>query len=304
MYQEAGITKKLPKNFGKNLSYPQESLSCPSEIFSFAEDPPFIKEDIKRMIQTLPKGKSLGFDVLAAVYAYIAYDEDHVATIWLYGNVVNGKKYKTAITFTSGYAYYVMYMELPIFITFSICTLLQRYGLFLLKYKKLLQITNFSSMSPNLMKLIDEYNKIENNMCLLKNTLSRPLFIMLLICFLNMYTALSAGIQVQHPSHALVELVSNTITGVLILFFLTWFSVRIPEYLLEIKCIIGTLIDRLDFNGSNGLKEMLRLYRIDKKKVIHLSACEIIQFRRGIFLSAFGVLFTYGLLISNVKLGS
>ncbi|GIX73460.1 hypothetical protein CEXT_89561 [Caerostris extrusa] len=108
--------------------------------------------------------------VLAAVYAYIAYEEEHVATIWLYGNVVNGKKYKAAVTFTSGYTYYVMYTELPIFITFSICTLLQRYGSFLLKYKKLLQITNFSAMSANLMKLIDEYNKIENNMCLLKHT--------------------------------------------------------------------------------------------------------------------------------------
>ncbi|GIX92772.1 hypothetical protein CDAR_321311, partial [Caerostris darwini] len=41
---------------------PQESPSSLPETYSFAKDPPFTKEEIKRVIQTLPKGKAPGFD--------------------------------------------------------------------------------------------------------------------------------------------------------------------------------------------------------------------------------------------------
>ncbi|GIY63976.1 hypothetical protein CDAR_20161 [Caerostris darwini] len=41
---------------------PQESPSCLPETYSFAKDPLFTKEEIKRMIQTLPKGKAPVFD--------------------------------------------------------------------------------------------------------------------------------------------------------------------------------------------------------------------------------------------------
>ncbi|GIY46667.1 hypothetical protein CDAR_180511 [Caerostris darwini] len=41
---------------------PRESSSSLPETYSFAKDSSFTKEEIKRVIQTLPKGKAPGFD--------------------------------------------------------------------------------------------------------------------------------------------------------------------------------------------------------------------------------------------------
>ncbi|GIY62814.1 uncharacterized protein CDAR_3741 [Caerostris darwini] len=60
----SGNSKAIAKKLLEKI-YPfsvQESSSSLPETHSFAIDPPFTKEEIKRVIQTLPKGKAPGFD--------------------------------------------------------------------------------------------------------------------------------------------------------------------------------------------------------------------------------------------------
>ncbi|GIY57505.1 putative RNA-directed DNA polymerase from transposon X-element [Caerostris darwini] len=52
---------------------PQETPSLP-ETYSFAKDPSFTKEEIKRVIQTLPKGKAPGFDGIDNQVVHIIND--------------------------------------------------------------------------------------------------------------------------------------------------------------------------------------------------------------------------------------
>ncbi|GIY67642.1 uncharacterized protein CDAR_29551 [Caerostris darwini] len=56
----SGNNKEIAKKLLEKIYpfSPQESSSSLPETYSFGKDPPFTKEEIKRMIQTLPKGKA------------------------------------------------------------------------------------------------------------------------------------------------------------------------------------------------------------------------------------------------------
>ncbi|GBO45833.1 hypothetical protein AVEN_41516-1 [Araneus ventricosus] len=146
-----------------------------------------------------------------------------------------------------------------------------------------------------------DYNIIEENVRLLKLILSTPLFVILLGSFFNLYVVLAYSRYEEVPSCMIVELVVNAFTGVGIISFLIICSSKIPENMLKIKETASLLIDKYQLNIMNKGKAICILDRIEKKNVIYLSACGMIDFKKSLLLTAFGSLFTYGLLILNLE---
>ncbi|GIY69702.1 uncharacterized protein CDAR_219891 [Caerostris darwini] len=147
-------------------------------------------------------------------------------------------------------------------------------------------------MSANFDSIAKSYHTIEEKMIRLRDTLSTSMFIILLICFLNVYNALSTGLFPQQSRYSRIELTITTCLSVVIVLLLNYFCVNVSEYMLELKTSIGSLIDKCNFNDLRSVKKMFLLYRIEKKDVIYLTACGAIQFKRGFFLSFMGALFT------------
>ncbi|GBO28955.1 hypothetical protein AVEN_220796-1 [Araneus ventricosus] len=221
---------------------------------------------------------------------------------WTFVYRIENNIIRKFVDFICAYAYYSTYMELPLFIALSISVLIHQYGVLLLEYKKDLISNNFPRTPVYYSKIAKEYNKIEEDVIFLKETLSVPLFFSLLLSVLHLYTALSSISQLEIPLHSVMELCNNAITGAAVLFSLAYFSCKIPEYMSEIKTSIGSLIDKHEFNHSNGVKDLLILHRIQRKETIYLSACDAIYFKRNFLLSVYGALLIFVLLISNLRM--
>ncbi|GBO28956.1 hypothetical protein AVEN_220797-1 [Araneus ventricosus] len=243
---------------------------------------------------------SIYFVFLAAVNAFLLYEMSSV--IWTYGCGIQSNIVRTFVDFICTYAYYSIYMELPLFMALSISVLIHQYGVLLLEYKKDLNSPNFTRTLVTYSKIVKVYNKVEEDVIFLKDVLSTPLFFSFLLSIFHLYTALSSIFQLEIPLHSVMELCNNAITGSAVLSSLAYFSCKIPDYLSEIQTTIGSLIDKHEFKHNNAVKDLLILYRVEKKETIYLSACGAIYFKRGFLLSVYGALFTYGTLISGLKI--
>ncbi|GFT11318.1 uncharacterized protein TNCV_1144141 [Trichonephila clavipes] len=239
--------------------------------------------------------------LLAVLYVYLTRDEKGVTEFWTLGYEFQEKRFGMIINFIGEYSYFAVYVEYPCLCTLSVCVLVHRYGLLLLQFDEGLRKMEFSMFSTKCFRIVNRYTEIEKKILLLKDTLSAPMFIMLLGSFFNIYTALSNTLQEEVPSYDWIELGSNASTGTIIIFSLTFCCSRIPENMLKIKTSLGLLIDKHQFKYRNGNEELKCLKRIEKKDVIYMSAGDVVDFRISFLLTAFGSLLTYSILIVNLN---
>ncbi|GFY64001.1 uncharacterized protein TNIN_415081 [Trichonephila inaurata madagascariensis] len=207
--------------------------------------------------------------------------------------------YAIPVSFIGGYTYYKMFIETPLLIAFSICLLLHHYGLLLLQFNNSLKSVDLSTVSSRCLEISNTYNRIEEKLRILIETLSAPLFIILLISFLNLYAALVFYLQVDVPSLLLPEIYISASVGAAIICSLTLCCSKIPKYILEIKTTAGLLIYKCVTEDLISEKEIQILRVIEKSDVLYLSACGMVQFQKSLLLSSFGTFFTYALLIEN-----
>ncbi|GFY67213.1 uncharacterized protein TNIN_432601 [Trichonephila inaurata madagascariensis] len=148
-------------------------------------------------------------------------------------------------------------------------------------------------------EILNAYNCIESKIQLLKDTLSVPLLMILLSAFLNFYTSLSNYYLPDVPPQFVLEAVCNAFTGVVIIAPLTMCLSSVPENMMKIKATFGLLIEKYQLKMKGG-KEIYFLERLEEKDVIYFSACDIVFFKKSFLLTAFGTVFTYGLIIVNL----
>ncbi|GFR17005.1 uncharacterized protein TNCT_415481 [Trichonephila clavata] len=239
--------------------------------------------------------------LLAVLYVYLTRDEEGVIEYWAMGYEFQEKRCGMITTFIGVYSYFAVYVEYPCLCTLSVCVLVHRYVLLLFQFDESLRKMEFSMFPTKCFRVVNKYTEIEKKILLLKDTLSAPMFIMLLGSFFNIYTALSNTLKDDVPSYYWIELGSNASTGTVIIFSLTFCCSRIPENMLKIKTTLGSLIDKHQFKYQNGNEEMKCLKRVEKKDVIYMSAGDVVDFRISFLLTAFGTLLTYSILIVNLN---
>ncbi|GFT11275.1 uncharacterized protein TNCV_1143891 [Trichonephila clavipes] len=83
--------------------------------------------------------------------------------------------------------------------------------------------------------------------------------------------------------------------------FVTLFNAKIPECMMGIKTTVAFLRDKYEFSTTSKVKEMIVFNRIIKKDIVYLSAGGIVDFKKSFLVTAFGALFTYGVLIIGFK---
>ncbi|GFY67212.1 uncharacterized protein TNIN_432591 [Trichonephila inaurata madagascariensis] len=237
-----------------------------------------------------------GVSLLCVAYG----NEDEFQDLRRNSFYVKDKKYARLILFTVNYTYSTLYMQYPCIFVLSICVLVHRYGTVLLEFNNDLSKIDFDKIPRIYIEIANAYNCIERKIRLLKDTLSAPLFILLSSAFLNFYTSLSNYYQPEVPPQFILEAVCNAFTGVVIITSLTVCLSKIPENMVKIKATIGSLIEKYQWK-MNGGKEIYFLERLEKRDIVYFSACDIVYFKKSFLLTAFGAVFTYGLIIVNLK---
>ncbi|GIY78314.1 uncharacterized protein CDAR_2351 [Caerostris darwini] len=123
-----------------------------------------------------------------------------------------------------------------------------------------------------------------------------------MISFLYLYTVIEHVLNdnIFEQITFIVDLGSQGVTGFLILVSITVCSSKIPEQMLDIKNTVGYIIEKYQLENVRDRKVLFFLKRVEQK-VVYLTALGVVDFERSFLLSAFGVLFTYGILISNLR---
>ncbi|GFY74300.1 uncharacterized protein TNIN_488991 [Trichonephila inaurata madagascariensis] len=144
--------------------------------------------------------------LLAVLYVYLTRDEEGITEFWTLGYEFQEKRFGMIINFIGEYSYFAVYVEYPCLCTLSACVLVHRYGLLLFQFDEGLRKMELSMFSTKCFRVVNRYTEIEKKILLLKDTLSAPMFIMLLGSFFNIYTALSNTLQEEVPSYYWIEL--------------------------------------------------------------------------------------------------
>ncbi|GFQ83073.1 uncharacterized protein TNCT_193751 [Trichonephila clavata] len=239
--------------------------------------------------------------VLAGTYATIGYKEKKISRFWTFGYVTQDPKHRILMDIAFLYIYFTVYLEYPCLIAFSLYVLIRNYGKFLLKISESLRNTTPITATEQYVNIFSDYNSVEKKIHLLKGTLLTPLLLILSVCFCNLYTTLSFAIHWQPSLQHILVTCSNVCTGIVIIFSLTLISDRIPEYISEIKTTTGFLIDNYNHHRLKELETIVVLKKFKKKEVVYLTAGGVVYLKRSFILSAFGALFTYGLLVMNLN---
>ncbi|GFQ83060.1 uncharacterized protein TNCT_193691 [Trichonephila clavata] len=262
---------------------------------------PSVDKNYHRWINIFVLGNVIATILFAVVFACFTQGVDGAAEFWTLGSKFSNKKYETILNFIGGYAYYLVYSEYPISFTLSTCKLVYRYGLVLQQYNEDIKNLNYSSITAKCFEIANRYTAIEQNIHLLKDTLSFSLFLMLVSGFFNIYTALSYILTYDVPLHICAELSSNACTGAMIIILLTIYCSRIPEYMMAIKGSVGSVIDKNQMHNLNLVGEVRFLTRIENKDIVYLSAGGMINFTKSFLLPAFGTILTYSILIVKLE---
>ncbi|GFR07646.1 uncharacterized protein TNCT_554981 [Trichonephila clavata] len=239
--------------------------------------------------------------LLAGTYAYFDYRENKMNRFWTFGHTTQDSKHRILLDFVFLYIYFTVYLEYPCLIAFSLFLLIYNYGKFLLRISENIKITSPITTTEQYVKILSDYNSVEKKIHLLKGTLSIPLLLILSVCFCSQYTALSFGVHGRPSLQHILVTCSNVCTGIVIIFSLALISDTIPEYMLEIKTTAGFLIDNCNYHSLNELEKIMLLKKFKKKETIYLTAGGVVYLKKSFILSAFGAIFTYGLLVLNLK---
>ncbi|GBN58832.1 hypothetical protein AVEN_122493-1 [Araneus ventricosus] len=241
--------------------------------------------------------------VLVTIHGYLCFEAKDSEIYWTYRQKIDKNKYRFVVGWFGTYAFHVVCMEYPCIITFSMSILMQQCEGILLQFQKNIKNAKFSTPAQYY-RMLNDYNTIEDKILLLQAIMSKPLFLILSIGFLSFYSSFMAFFLVEYDAYDLTEVVSNCFTATTIIVSVTIYRSRIPERILEIKRTIRSVIDEQKAANQMIEREISALVRIEQKEVVHLTACGLVYLERTFLLSAFGTVFTYGLLISNLKFTS
>ncbi|GFR18894.1 hypothetical protein TNCT_276471 [Trichonephila clavata] len=115
----------------------------------------------------------------------------------------------------------------------------------------------FAAIPEDVMKLRNDYNNIERKPYILKDTLSVPLFVILLISFCDLYVDLFTVSYKRVSMFFLMQLGCNVLLGVATILFVTLFNAKIPECVIRIKTAVAFLRDKYEFDSASRGKEII-----------------------------------------------
>ncbi|GBN89839.1 hypothetical protein AVEN_41986-1 [Araneus ventricosus] len=240
--------------------------------------------------------------VLLFLVAFQVYHLPEMTSMfWSFGYLFKEREYQIAVSVMGEFMYYTVFFEFPCITTLSYCLLIKQCVFPLSQFKTNLKGLHSDMLSQKCFKILKAYNVLEENIRLLKQLLSTPLFAILLSCSMNLYGALDLSLGKEIPSSLLAKyFIDASIHSIAIVSLITYSS-EIPEAIQQIKETAGLLIEKNHLSTMSRGIELSYLERLEKKEEIFLSAGGMVDLKKSLLLSIAGAFLTYGFLIISLE---
>ncbi|GFY60342.1 uncharacterized protein TNIN_196021 [Trichonephila inaurata madagascariensis] len=222
--------------------------------------------------------------------------------IWTYGYKLEDlSSYFRVLCFFNVNVYVSLQVIFPGLLTCMYCTLCHRISKLLSCYKyKLMKVFNGSLTMPSKL-LVSQYFAILHVVDLLQNLFTEPIFLLILMNFLHMFSMLGYFISFFKHQFTIVvigEVVIVVATTTLSTVVIIIFASKITATNQSIKKMFQRYKESRILASYKGDGAVFQL-AIERENVL-LSACDVVFFRKSLILSIFGALLTYSLLIFQI----
>lgn len=237
----------------------------------------------------------------SAVICAIKSSEMTYIICWSYSYEVSPQygRYLVAVLFYS--AFYTYHLFIPALVALLVCTIEFRCAEILKILNKNLGIFITEETDEIFaVTLTSKYFKVVDILEDLEDLLSTPLFLFLICNIASIFPAIYLSMEML-PGNVPIEMFAQLIVGVILITTQTVCASLIPENLKEIRKTATRVITKLSEKRTDYRNVLYHLTRIEKKEIICMTACGMIQFDKYLILGVFGTILTYGLLIINIK---
>ncbi|GFT05882.1 uncharacterized protein NPIL_335311 [Nephila pilipes] len=236
-----------------------------------------------------------------ALLCISSISEESHDILWTYGYKFEDlSSYFRLLCFANVNIYESLQIIFPGLVTCTYCTLCHRLGRLLTCYKyKLMKVVHGSQRMPS-KQLVNQFFAILSAVEMLQKIFSEPIFLLILMNFLHMFSML--GYFISFFKHHFTVIVIGEITVVVATTTLSTIVIIIfaSKITATIQCI-KQIFQRYKENrvlASHHEDEVIQL-AVERENIL-LSACDIVFFRKSLILSIFGALLTYSLLIFQI----
>lgn len=221
---------------------------------------------------------------------------------WSYGYEIKDTTIRNFIITFAYFFYFIYYFYIPSLTTVIVCTIEYRCGEILNHFNRRLENLILTKVDTyETIFLMKKFFQILDTLYFMRSILSTPLFILLMCNFCGLFIILSNWNEVIKTNVALtMEYVVNSGSAILMITAQGFCASQIPDNLRKIKTTAERSINIYNSYFKNR-KVLFYLKRLERIEPIYMTACGIVNFEKRFILNAFGVLLTYGLLITHLN---
>lgn len=223
---------------------------------------------------------------------------------WTFQYQIRSKIFRRIIIFNGNLIYLIYCIAFPIYLTFCLNILFYRCSEMLFNYNAELQIELRLKANVNLeiLKTFFEMTK------LMKKLDQAVMNLSFLIVFYNLHAVFSVlltmsidGLYKFNTEHLSVVIFYFTFSTVMFVSYVICSSM-VPENLIMIKSTVREFMNEYATFVHITKQNVFHLQRIENEEIVYMSACGLFHLTRSFILSAFGAIFSYGLLVTSLKL--
>lgn len=155
-----------------------------------------------------------------------------------------------------------------------------------------------SKSNYELLNILKFYQRILKTIIMLEDAFSSVMLMCVLVNFLSVFTGFSVIFFTDLNFYKILDITLVIVFNVLILIIIVAFASEIPQQIREVNMKLCEMNEDISFS-HNWMNAKSSIEALLQREVIVLSACNILQFNRGLILASTGCLLTYGLLVKQ-----
>lgn len=241
------------------------------------------------------------FSAIPTSYAlvWVIYLDDNSDTPdWVYGFSANSvPSHRIILLFLTVNLYVSLQVLFPGLCSSVYCFLCYCVSKWLKLYESKIQSVNKESH----IKLATEYFKILSTVELLEKAFSVPIFLIIFMHILHMFSLLASLITYtkdQYSIPAIAEAIIILLTSVLSTLAIVICASLIPDQVTILKKKWRTYLEKTVLQNGQ-VDKIIKL--IAERDTVTMTACDIITLQKRFIFTMFGALFTYGLLVIQIN---
>lgn len=250
----------------------------------------------------ITNGVLLTFSLIPTIFSvtslYLISDSP-IDTFWIFGyKLEHFFPWGKLLLFVNVNLYISLQVVFPGLVTSVYCSHCHRFSKLIIYCSKNLERKDEETHNVFIKQKVSQYLEILAGIESMQNTFSRPMFLLVLMHLLHMFTLLAYLISFTNEQFTYLVIGESIVimtTSFLSLCAVVLFASKIPDNIQKVRQMYQRYQENAVLKLSQKRNEVAQL-AIDRE-VIVMSASDVVYFKKSFILSVIGALLTYGLLI-------